>query len=40
MIRKVFPIITYNPWNPLVVKKVDPYAEFVILSALPHNFLT
>jgi hypothetical protein len=39
VIRKLFPIITRNPWNPVVIKKVDPYAESVILSGLQISFL-
>ena len=39
MIRKVFPIITCNPWNPVIIKKADPYAGSVILSGLQLSFL-
>ena len=40
MIRKVFPIIKCNPWNPVAIKKVDPYAESAILTGIQLNFLT
>lgn len=23
--KKVVPIITWNPWNPVAIKKLDPY---------------
>jgi hypothetical protein len=34
VIRNVFLIITCNPWNPVAIKKVDPYVEYVTLSGL------
>lgn len=28
--RKVVPIITWSPWNPVAMKNVDPYDESAI----------
>ena len=40
MIKKVFPIITRNPWNLVAINKVDPYPESAIFTGLQLNFLT
>lgn len=30
--RNVEPIITCNPWNPVAIKKVDPYTPSEIVK--------
>jgi hypothetical protein len=32
VIRKVVPIITRSPWNPVGIEKVNLYAESVIVN--------
>lgn len=32
MIRKVVPIITRSPWNPVAIEKVNLYAESVTVN--------
>jgi hypothetical protein len=32
VVRKVVPIITCNPWNPVATKNVNPYAESAIVN--------
>jgi len=40
VIKKVFPIITCNPWNTVAINKVDPCSESAVLTGLQLNFLT
>jgi hypothetical protein len=30
--RKVVPIITWRPWNPVTTKNVEPYLESAIVN--------
>lgn len=32
--RKVDPVITWSPWNPVAVKKLDPYIAFEMVKAV------